>query len=169
MTVNDPSDWLRRVDSDIDTVKRYLGGAYPNIDSACLHVQQAAEKLIKALLVYAEVRFPRGKEGHDIGICADKLPDDHPCKQMAHDFEFATDWKAPYPSDDPMAEDPFPEVDEVIVALEKLEAFRAAALVHLGFEVTRVPDPLSEDAICTCPNNCPVHGESGGGGISPGF
>lgn len=144
MTVNDPSDWLRHADSDIDTVKRCLGGAYPNIDSACLHIQQAAEKLIKALLVQAAVKFPRGKEGHDIGICADKLPDNHPCKQMARDFEFATDWKAPYPSDDPMAENPLPGVDEVVTALAKLEDFRAAALAYLGYAITQVPDPLAE-------------------------
>ncbi|MBF0306608.1 MAG: HEPN domain-containing protein [Alphaproteobacteria bacterium] len=142
MSVSDPIDWIDHADRDIDTVKRCLGGAWPNIDVACFHIQQATEKLVKALLVHSGVKFPRGKEGHDIGICADRLPDGHSCKEEARSFEFATDWTFKYPSEDPLAQDPRPDLAEVVEALARLEAFRGKVLAQIGLERRPVGDPF---------------------------
>ena len=51
--------WLAVVDDDLRQVVNNLGGPMPSLSGAAYHCQQAAEKLTKALLVEAEIVFPK--------------------------------------------------------------------------------------------------------------
>jgi len=51
--------WLRKADADLETA-RHLVQARPDLCfSAAFHAQQAAEKVIKAALVWRQVEFPK--------------------------------------------------------------------------------------------------------------
>ena len=55
--------WLAKAESDLQTAQ-HLAGARPDLAFAiAFHAQQAAEKLIKAALVWRQVEFPKT---HDI-------------------------------------------------------------------------------------------------------
>jgi HEPN domain-containing protein len=94
--------WLRKADSDLETVRTLLnaGGPY---DTACFHAQQAVEKLLKALLASAGSPIPRTHNLEDLAdLCARVLPGwDLPDVEVAdltpyavelrYDFEFWPD------------------------------------------------------------------------------
>jgi HEPN domain-containing protein len=48
--------WLRKASSDAAAVGSLLNGG--NLDAACFHAQQAAEKYLKAFLIYHGRQFP---------------------------------------------------------------------------------------------------------------
>ncbi|MCP4640305.1 MAG: HEPN domain-containing protein [bacterium] len=50
--------WLRKAASDLDTA-RLVAKAGESFDTACFHVQQAIEKALKAILVFADAPVPR--------------------------------------------------------------------------------------------------------------
>ena len=54
-----------------------LHGPLPSLAGAAYHCQQAAEKLVKAVLVESRTPFPKT---HDIGALAGLLPENHPLK-----------------------------------------------------------------------------------------
>lgn len=65
-----PQDWLRNARSDLvlARMRRSPGLLYEHL---CFHAQQAAEKSIKALLLFHRASFPRT---HDIAFLLDMLP-----------------------------------------------------------------------------------------------
>lgn len=69
--------WLAVVDDDLRQVVNNLHGPLPSLAGAAYHCQQAAEKLVKAVLV--ETRTPFSKT-HDIGALVGLLPASHPLK-----------------------------------------------------------------------------------------
>jgi HEPN domain-containing protein len=60
--------WIRSADGDFAAANRLLSGKDPLVEGAVFHAQQAAEKLLKAALVWHQVEFPKT---HDI----DRLTD----------------------------------------------------------------------------------------------
>jgi HEPN domain-containing protein len=56
---DDASEWLRRARSNF--ARAAADPAHPDIllEDLCFDAQQAAEKAIKAVLVYRRIRFPR--------------------------------------------------------------------------------------------------------------
>ena len=48
---------LRKAESELATLERVLQSLVA-LDAACFHAQQAAEKLLKAYLIWREVDFP---------------------------------------------------------------------------------------------------------------
>ncbi|HUT00843.1 MAG TPA: HEPN domain-containing protein [Phycisphaerae bacterium] len=62
--------WLRRAAEDLAVADQLLDAQTPYLVTVAFHAQQAAEKYLKALLVYHEVAFPRT---HDLGILLDLL------------------------------------------------------------------------------------------------
>lgn len=67
--------WLRVVDMDVSGIVNNLDGPEPCVTAAAFHCQQAAEKIVKAILVSAAIAFPKS---HDIGELIRLLPLDHP-------------------------------------------------------------------------------------------
>lgn len=59
---------------DLRAVADCLYGSEPTPTGAAYHCQQGAEKLVKAVLVAAEIHPPRS---HDIGELVDRLGKDH--------------------------------------------------------------------------------------------
>jgi len=45
-------------EDDFDMVRKALRGKKPSTFGACFHAQQCAEKYMKALLAFKEIRFP---------------------------------------------------------------------------------------------------------------
>ena len=63
--------WLAIVDDDLRQVVNNLHGPLPSLAGAAYHCQQAAEKLVKAVLVDTRTAFSKT---HDIGALVGLLP-----------------------------------------------------------------------------------------------
>lgn len=67
--------WLESAETDLRAVAHLLRDPDPVPDAASFHVQQAAEKLVKAVLVGLDIDPPKS---HDIGRLVAMLPDGLP-------------------------------------------------------------------------------------------
>lgn len=56
LSPDDPREWLRRAQSSLLQAQTEQPGVY--LEDLCFNAQQAAEKALKALLIYKGVRFP---------------------------------------------------------------------------------------------------------------
>jgi len=61
-------EWLRKGESDLAAARHLLNGGSELAYGAAFHAQQAAEKFLKAVLVWHQVEFPKT---HDIGRLLD--------------------------------------------------------------------------------------------------
>lgn len=131
--MSDAALWVTAADADIDGVRRCLAGE-PNLAVAAFLCQQAAETPVKALLVHLGIRYPRGRSGHDIGACAERLPAGHPLAEEAAAFDAITDWVAEfrYSSSDPLEAQPLPTAAEIAAWLARIEAFRTTVARETG-------------------------------------
>ena len=91
--------WLAVVDDDLRQVVNNLRGPMPSLSGAAYHCQQAAEKLVKAVLVEANIAFPKT---HDIAALVGLLPSGHRLKDRQKSFEKLTPYGVAYryPSED---------------------------------------------------------------------
>ena len=55
----DPKEWLRRARSNLARARIGHGNADILIEDLCFDIQQAAEKSLKAVLVFNKIAFPR--------------------------------------------------------------------------------------------------------------
>jgi HEPN domain-containing protein len=124
--MSDAAGWIASADVDVDAARRCLVEP-PNVAAAAYHCQQAAEKLIKAVLVVLRLAYPRGRSGHDLGLAAAQIPCGHKLRQAAEAFDAITDWSISfrYPADDPLQAEPLPEPEEITAWLQRVAAFRA--------------------------------------------
>lgn len=130
-----PESWLEKADNDLDAVRRALiADPDINTEAAAYHLQQAAEKVLKAALVHAGVAYPRGSAGHDLQIAADRLPAGHPLVHAAQALAPLTPWATAYryPNDDPMTATPLPTLAEIEAALAQVRDFRRRLRDWLG-------------------------------------
>ena len=118
--------WLKKVDEDLPAVRALLAGDDPVVSGATFHCQQAAEKLVKAVLVAAGRHPPRI---HNIMALVDNLPEDHPLLPMLRPLERFTPYIAlfRYPGAGDLFDDPAdePTAAEVASWLAEIEAVRA--------------------------------------------
>ena len=77
MVTEATTGWLAVVDDDLRQVINNLRGPMPSLSGAAYHCQQAAEKLVKAVLVEAAISFPKT---HDVAALVGLLPSNHPLK-----------------------------------------------------------------------------------------
>jgi HEPN domain-containing protein len=117
--------WIGVADRDLRAAALCLAGPDAEPGSAAYHCQQAAEKLIKALLVASDIPF---RKTHDLTVLADLAAPAWPtlgasldgCRSLTGwGFEFR------YPMPAEIAE-PLPSVGEVSAVLDRLHTFRAA-------------------------------------------
>lgn len=69
--------WLRYATEDMAAAESFLDNPKSVPRHTCLMAQQAAEKALKAALIFAQVPPPRR---HDLDALRDLLPDDWPAK-----------------------------------------------------------------------------------------
>ena len=105
--------WLEKVAEDLKTVRNCLYGPEPIVATATYHCQQAAEKLVKAVLVHARVHPPKT---HDIEKLLKLIDPTHPLADRLRPIAALTPyaWLFRYPAMDPMdATIGEPSVDQV--------------------------------------------------------
>ncbi len=87
--------WLRFAREDLSTAELIVEHDRP-ARQACFHAQQAAEKAIKAALVFLQVEFPYR---HDLDFLRTLLPDGWLLKENPPDLAELTAWavRARYP------------------------------------------------------------------------
>jgi HEPN domain-containing protein len=126
------AQWFVKADDDIAMAELALDREPPLVEQAALHCQQAAEKLIKALLVAASTKV---RKIHDLDVLA-TLAGPHYPHLMAQMTEFApaTAWlgRARYPG---LADDGWIEATEVAEMLTLIKAFRQKAASIAPFPV----------------------------------
>ena len=81
-------DWLRYASSDLELarIEKPDGVLLENL---CFHAQQAAEKTLKAVLVFLEIHYPTT---HNIRTLIDFLPDGIDIPQVVEDAAALTDY-----------------------------------------------------------------------------
>ena len=122
--MSDAIGWVASADSDLDAA-RHCVAEPPNAAAAAYHCQQAAEKLIKAVLVVLNIAYPRGRSGHDLGLAAAQVPHGHKLRDAAAAFDAIADWSISfrYPADDPLQAEPAPEPSKVAAWVQRINAF----------------------------------------------
>jgi HEPN domain-containing protein len=114
--------WLAIVEEDIDVA--IAAARLSRLGASAYHVQQAAEKLLKALLVLAAEPFRRT---HDLDDLAARLVPVYPqFSQQAEAVRHLSVWGIAYryPSLEDAAE-PLPEIDELEQMIDMLQEFAA--------------------------------------------
>ena len=96
--------WLRYAREDIEAAETLLAEQTHAARHPCWMAQQAAEKALKAALVFTEIEFPRR---HDLDALRNLLPSDWAVIREHPDLAELTEWavEARYPGDWPEATD----------------------------------------------------------------
>jgi uncharacterized protein len=119
------AEWLERVRSDLVMARKACEGEDALPEQAAYHVQQAAEKLTKAVLVAAQKR-PR--KGHQIGEFARRLPTSFPDRERFLALDRFSDyvWAHRYPGEEHgRPPPPLPSVAEARAWVAEVEALKA--------------------------------------------
>ncbi|WP_448207889.1 HEPN domain-containing protein [Azospirillum sp. sgz302134] len=125
------SAWIVVADRDIKGIRNNLFGPEPEVGVAAYHCQQAAEKLVKAVLLSMGTNPPRI---HDIDALIDRIPVENPLLPILRplgrftEFVAALRYPGPGPFDDPPDE---PSLDEVSSWLAEIVAVRAEVVRYL--------------------------------------
>ena len=119
------AEWLRRVGRDLRTARLCCETEDPMPEQAAYHVQQAAEKLTKAVLVAVQKR-PR--KGHQIGEFAKRLPLSFPHRERFIALDRFSDyvWAHRYPGEEHgRPPPPLPSLAEARAWIAEVEALKA--------------------------------------------
>jgi HEPN domain-containing protein len=125
--------WLAKADEDLRTVRLCLDARPPELGVAAYHCQQAAEKLIKGLLVLAAIPFRKTHDLDELSHLADPAyPDVEPI--LAH-LRVRTYWgfafRYPMPGRDTGHQVP-PRPEEIEETLQLLRDLRARLATATG-------------------------------------
>lgn len=120
-----PDAWLATASVDLRAGRACLSVPEPIVTAATYHCQQAAEKLVKAVLIWLELDVPRS---HDIDSLVMRIPHDLPIRQrlspLGRFTAFATLYRYPGEagdvSDEPTSEEVFGWLDEIESVLESI-------------------------------------------------
>lgn len=119
--------WMQRADDDLRVARLASEPTPPMPPAAAFHVQQAAEKLVKALLILADREVPKS---HDIGKLIERLgPVPGLDAELAATLAEYTDWAFAglYPD-----QDPEPTAEQVAAALPPVDRLRALVADRLA-------------------------------------
>lgn len=93
--------WLLKAEEDFNAAKSLITYGASFLSTVCFHSQQAAEKYLKAFLIYHQVEFPKT---HDIDELLDLIaPTDSKLSESLRDVIVLTNYgvDARYPGDFP--------------------------------------------------------------------
>ena len=119
------AEWLKRVERDLRTARLCCETEDAMPEQAAYHVQQAAEKLTKAVLVAVQKR-PR--KGHQIGEFAKRLPTSFPDRERFLALDRFSDyvWAHRCPEEDlSRPPPPVPSVAEARAWIAEVETLKA--------------------------------------------
>ena len=92
MSVDEVHRMLDVAERDLSAAERMLESS-PILEVAAYHLQQAAEKSVKAALISLGVPYPRGgSKGHDISILAELIPAESTLRSKAMELSSLTPW-----------------------------------------------------------------------------
>jgi HEPN domain-containing protein len=136
MSESEPSQearrWLRYAREDLEAAEALVGQPYAAPRHGCWLAQQAAEKALKAILVYLQVDFPRT---HDLDRLVRLIPAGWQVPREHPDLAALTEWavEARYPGDWPEAT----EADALSAAQHARAVWTSvrADLAREGFEL----------------------------------
>jgi HEPN domain-containing protein len=61
------TEWVEKAEGDIYTARRELAAKrHQNYDAVCFHAQQCVEKYLEAILIEAEITFPKTHDVEDL-------------------------------------------------------------------------------------------------------
>ncbi|MFH1760082.1 MAG: HEPN domain-containing protein [bacterium] len=63
---DDPLEWLKRAKSSLTKAKVLNGNKEIYLEDLCFDLQQAAEKAVKAVLIYYKIKFPKSHDLADL-------------------------------------------------------------------------------------------------------
>lgn len=108
--------WLDYAQQDLNAAKVLLNQSGNFAQQVCYLSQQAAEKAIKAALIFLQIEFPFR---HDLDMLSNLLPEEWQLRQHSSDLAQLTEWavEARYPS---LSEEPVTE--DAITALAQAQA-----------------------------------------------
>lgn len=125
--MSDADEMLAKARSDLDMVRRAMTPPTDqNLEQAAYHIQQAAEKALKALLIHLGIAYPRGgARGHDIKLSALMIPLGHRLYSDANALVALTPWATAfrYPADDPLTAPMIPSAKEIKSWESKVQSF----------------------------------------------
>jgi hypothetical protein len=125
--MSDADDMLAKARSDLDMVRRAMTPPTDqNLEQAAYHLQQAAEKAVKALLIHLGIAYPRGgAKGHDIKLSALLIPSGHRLHSDANALVSLTPWATAfrYLADDPLTAPKIPTAKEIESWESKVKSF----------------------------------------------
>ena len=121
--------WLEKARRDLQTAVNEMKAAKPFTDIVCFHAQQAAEKYLKAYLIWQEMEFPRTHALEDLVLlAAQKEPDFLDLQERAASL-------TPYAVETRYPEFEEPLLDDAKEAVEIAEKVRDFVLHMLPEEV----------------------------------
>jgi len=127
--VTDTQSWLGKVASDLRGAEIDLTAVPPLLDDMVFHCQQAAEKALKAYLIWHDQPFRKTHEIEEIGkLCTAIDPTLGPLIDRAAPLSNYA-WQFRYPGDDPM-----PTLEEAAEALALAREVVAAVPARLPAE-----------------------------------
>ena len=94
----DTARWLRHAEEDLITAETFLGHSRVAPCQCCWHAQQAAEKALKAVLIFLQIDFPRT---HDLNVLRDLVSERWQLKNALPNLGDLNRWavQARYPED----------------------------------------------------------------------
>ena len=81
--------WLRYAEEDLTTTETLLRQPHVVPRHVCWFAQQAAEKTLKAVLIFLQIDFPRT---HDLDLLRNLVPDGWQLKEVCPDLASLTQW-----------------------------------------------------------------------------
>ncbi|MBU4198545.1 MAG: HEPN domain-containing protein [Kiritimatiellae bacterium] len=124
-------NWLIKANRDLLSARELAEADIPLLDTAAYHCQQAAEKAIKAFLLFHDVRF---EKTHDIEVlilqAIDINPDFRSCHEAASILTpFAVEFRYPGNDMEPEA-DEYGDAFEVAAGVYQFVLQKLPAVVH---------------------------------------
>lgn len=110
---DDVLEWLRFANADRRAARRLIAGQDPLIGPAAYHVQQAAEKIVKGLIIWHGIEPTRT---HDLDRLLRLLPETDPAYDTIDRLHSVTEWAVSfrYPTE---AVTETPSVNRVLIML----------------------------------------------------
>ena len=132
----DTARWLRHAEEDLTTAETLLGQPHVPPRQSCWHAQQAAEKALKAALIFLQIDFRRT---HNLNVLRDLLPESWQLKIAHPDLSDLTRWalETRYPED--MQGVTKTEATEAVEQARAIWTSVSTTLTEYGFHGDKTP------------------------------